>query len=85
MAFRGRDRLAQLTTADATQLSIAGDGIVAVEIAGAGVWRFEDATGSAQPTTADASQVSVDANGDVVLEIPGFGVWRFEDATGWCS
>ncbi len=56
---------------------------VVTEIPGAGVWRFEDATGWQQLTPADASQVGVDSRGDVVAEIPGAGVWRFEDATGW--
>ncbi len=56
---------------------------VAVEISGAGVWRYEDATGWNHLTTANASLVSVDPSGDVAIEIPGAGVWRFEDASGW--
>ena len=60
----------QLTTANASQVSIAGNGIVAIEIPGAGVWRFEDATTWTQLTTANASQVDVDGNGDVAIVIP---------------
>jgi hypothetical protein len=55
----------------------------AAEFSGAGVWRFNSATGWHQLTTADASAIDADANGDVAASIPGYGLWRFEDATGW--
>ncbi len=66
-------------------MAVDANGDVAAEIAGAGVWRFEDATGMAQLTTADATQLSIAGDGIVAVEIAGAGVWRFEDATGWRS
>ena len=75
----------QLTQAAATLAAVDARGDVAVEIAGAGVWRFEDATGWQQLTPAGVTQVAVDANGGVAVEIPGAGVWRFEDAGGWAQ
>ena len=73
----------QLTPAGASQAVVDAKGDVAVEIPGAGVWRFEDASGWAQLTPADVTLLAVDARGDVAAEIPGAGVWRFEDASGW--
>ena len=54
-----------------------------MEIAGAGVWRYEVATGWKRLTPSNATLVSVDASGDVAIEIPNAGVWRWEDASGW--
>jgi hypothetical protein len=56
----------------------------AVEIPGAGVWRY-NAAGWAQLTPADASLLAMDAKGDVAIEIPGAGVWRYRDGTGWAQ
>jgi hypothetical protein len=55
----------------------------AAEFSGAGVWRFDSATGWHQLTSANATAVDADANGDVAAVIPGAGLWRFQDATGW--
>ena len=60
-----------------------GNGDVAIEIPGFGVWRWEDATGWAQLTTADASLAAIDAFGDVAVEIPGVGVRRWDGTAGW--
>ena len=67
-----------LTAANATQIAIAGSGVVAAEFAGYGVWRYEDAGGWRQLTPANATQVAVDASGDVAAEFSGYGVYRFE-------
>jgi hypothetical protein len=73
----------QLTSADATQVAVDGQGDVVGEFAGYGVWRYEDSTGWQQLTSADASQIFIVGNGTVIGEFAGYGVWRFADATGW--
>ena len=55
----------------------AGNGIVAGEFNGGGVWRYEDGTGWQQLTTADAGQVAVDAQGDVAAGAFGNGLWLY--------
>jgi Ca2+-binding RTX toxin-like protein len=51
-----------------------GHGIVAAELPGAGVWRYEDGAGWARLTGIDASSLAVDASGDVAAAFPGSGV-----------
>jgi hypothetical protein len=57
----------------------------AVEIAGAGVWRYTKSAGWVQLTPADASLLATDANGDVAVQIAGAGVWRYTDGGGWAQ
>ncbi len=45
----------QLTTADASSVAISGNGIVVIEIPGAGVWRYADAGGWGVLTPEDVS------------------------------
>ena len=52
------------------------------EIAGIGVWRYEDSTGWQRLTSTNAAAVGIDSNGDVAGVFSG-GVWRYEDSTGW--
>ena len=73
----------QLTTANASLVSVDPSGDVAIEIPGAGVRRYEDASAWKQVTTANTSQVSIAGNGFVAVEIPNAGVWRYEDASAW--
>jgi subtilase family serine protease len=72
----------QLTTANASQVSIAGNGIV-VGSFGNGVFNWQSSTGWVQLTSSVATNIAVDANGDVVGAFGNIGVWLYESSTGW--
>ncbi len=72
----------QLTTANASQVAIAGNGMV-VGLFGNGVFRWTSSTGWVQLTSSVATNVAVDANGDVVGSFGRLGVWLYENSTGW--
>ncbi len=79
--YAGSSSAAETVTVTATTGQSAAP--VVAQFPGAGIWRFESATGWAQLTTADPTHMASDDRGDVIAEIAGAGVWRFEDATGW--
>jgi aryl-phospho-beta-D-glucosidase BglC (GH1 family) len=72
---------AAVLAADANGGASAADAL-AEDVQGAGVYRYEDATGWVRLNTSDASLLAADADGDVAALI-GSAVWLYRDSTGW--
>ena len=83
LAFRGRATgWRQITTTNASQVAIAGNGIVAADFGGAGVWRFAYSINWEQLTSGDAGLIAVDAESDVAATFSD-GIWVYQDGYSW--
>jgi hypothetical protein len=75
----------QLTRAEASIVSIAGNGswTVALEFQGYGVWVDSPGSRLQQLVNVDASFVGTDSAGNVLGEFPGHGVWYHPNYGNW--
>jgi hypothetical protein len=74
---------AQLTPANATLLATDGNGDVAAEFPGYGLWEYQPSSGWQRLHSVDVSLLAMNAAGTIVVEFPGYGVGQYSPAAGW--
>jgi hypothetical protein len=73
----------QLTSANASLLATDGNGDVAAEFPGYGLWEYQTGSGWKLLHGIDVSLLSMNAAGAIAAEFPGFGVGEFVPGLGW--